>query len=571
MKDTKKIERLFQEKFKDFEAIPPQDSWDIIASRLNEKKKKKRVIPFWFQLSGIAASVIIIGSLIWNYQSENSYELQNDNNNGIVFDDLNRKTRNNSNEDKINAENSETNQLNNNTSNNNKFVEDNEQHSINKNVIEKSKNRIVSNPEINQLNNSSSNKIKENTNHQIIDKNSIEKSKNRVVSNPEINNKTNSIDSKFKTSNQNIVFNLNDKAVSKNNNNLTIKNLIQEDITNSKEQTFVNHKRNAIDKILNQNINTAQIEAFFENENSKTVASDKKTNNQIEVDSIKPIIVSTDLIIKDSTLVEKIAEKPNPLEELLAAKEAGKNENEKEEKQSKWAISTNASPVYFNSLAEGSSIDEQFNSNEKNYTTTLSYGLAGIYSINKKLSIKTGVNNINLSYNTNDVVFDSSMREAESNIPTISRNADATNMVFSSTNKNTDFLSSDVENVVMQNNVGALKQNISYIEVPLELSYKLLDKKFGIEFIGGMSTLFLNNNTILLATEGGEMNVGKANNLNNIHFSSNVGLGFKYAFWKSFNANFQPMFKYQINTFSENSGNFKPYFIGLYTGIGFSF
>ena len=41
MKDNKNIERLFQEKFKDFEALPPQNSWDIIASRLNEKKKKK--------------------------------------------------------------------------------------------------------------------------------------------------------------------------------------------------------------------------------------------------------------------------------------------------------------------------------------------------------------------------------------------------------------------------------------------------------------------------------------------------------------------------------------------------
>jgi hypothetical protein len=31
------------------------------------------------------------------------------------------------------------------------------------------------------------------------------------------------------------------------------------------------------------------------------------------------------------------------------------------------------------------------------------------------------------------------------------------------------------------------------------------------------------------------------------------------------------MFKYQINTFNQNSGNFKPYFIGLYSGISFSF
>ena len=82
---------------------------------------------------------------------------------------------------------------------------------------------------------------------------------------------------------------------------------------------------------------------------------------------------------------------------------------------------------------------------------------------------------------------------------------------------------------------------------------------------------FLNQNNISLVANGVEMEVGRANNLNNIHFSSNVGLGFRYNFWNSFNANFQPMFKYQINTFSENSGNFRPYFIGLYTGISFSF
>ena len=40
MKEQKNIERLFQEKFKDFEALPPHDAWSKIASRVNEKKKK---------------------------------------------------------------------------------------------------------------------------------------------------------------------------------------------------------------------------------------------------------------------------------------------------------------------------------------------------------------------------------------------------------------------------------------------------------------------------------------------------------------------------------------------------
>ncbi|TXI68453.1 MAG: hypothetical protein E6Q46_01130, partial [Flavobacterium sp.] len=70
MKENKNIERLFQEKFKDFEALPPEESWDIIANRLNEKKK--RIVPIWFQFSGIAASLFIIGFLIWNFLGENT-------------------------------------------------------------------------------------------------------------------------------------------------------------------------------------------------------------------------------------------------------------------------------------------------------------------------------------------------------------------------------------------------------------------------------------------------------------------------------------------------------------------
>ena len=67
------------------------------------------------------------------------------------------------------------------------------------------------------------------------------------------------------------------------------------------------------------------------------------------------------------------------------------------------------------------------------------------------------------------------------------------------------------------------------------------------------------------------MPLGEANNLNPIHFSSNFGLGFRYQFVKSFQVNFEPMVKYQMNTFSNDVGNFKPYFLGLYSGISYRF
>lgn len=551
MKDNKNIERLFQEKFKDFEALPPQDSWDIIASRLNEKKKKKRILPIWFQFSGIAASLFIIGSLIWNFSGESNTTEVPSSNNTIVNTEDSKGNSNNSNITSPNNEaivyDSQSNEENLDKKSNNSINQYNEKSIDEKLVKSKLKNNssrrngLVSNGKLQNDIDASSNqkgfkKGKNNFNKQSSSGTNSEKA---LVANTEKN--------KAKR-----------KSKSKSNkNNSDFENLFDDNnVVNNRED------KNAI------NIET--IDAFFESKTSNTTTI---TNNDsiIKQTNNSDVVVSNEIITQDSTLVAEVSKETNLLEELLKEKEAGKNEDEKEEKRSKWAISTNASPVYFNSLAQGSSIDQQFDSNSKNYATTLSLGIAGSYVINNKLSLKTGVNNINISYNTNDVLFDARINTVENNIPTISRNPEASNMVFSSKVGNVETLSGDVENVIIENNVGALQQNISYIEVPLELSYKLLDKKFGIEVIGGMSTLFLNQNNISLLANGIEMEVGRANNLNSIHFSSNVGLGFKYSFWKSFNANFQPMFKYQINTFSENSGNFKPYFIGLYTGISFSF
>ena len=552
MKDNKNIERLFQEKFKDFEALPPQDSWDIIASRLNEKKKKKRILPIWFQFSGIAASLFIIGSLIWNFSGEsNTTEVPNSNNT-IVNTEDSKGNSNNSNITSPNNEaivyDSQSNEENLDKKSNNSINQYNEKSIDEKLVKSKLKNNssrrngLVSNGKLqNDIDASSNQKgFKKGKNNFKKQSSSVTNSEKALVANTEKN--------KAKR-----------KSKSKSNkNNSDFENLFDDNnvVDNNRED------KNAINK--------ETIDAFFENKTSNTTtitnndSITKQTNNS-------DVVVSNEIITQDSTLVAEVSKETNPLEELLKEKEAGKNEDEKEEKRSKLAISTNASPVYFNSLAQGSSIDQQFDSNSKNYATTLSLGIAGSYAINNKLSLKTGVNNINISYNTNDVLFDARMNNVENNIPTISRNPEASNMVFSSKVGNVETLSGDVENVIIENNVGALQQNISYIEVPLELSYKLLDKKFGIEVIGGMSTLFLNQNNISLVANGIEMEVGRANNLNNIHFSSNVGLGFKYNFWKSFNANFQPMFKYQINTFNQNSSNFKPYFIGLYSGISFSF
>ncbi|MEQ3690346.1 MAG: hypothetical protein ABNG98_02385 [Flavobacterium sp.] len=583
MKESKNIERLFQEKFKDFEAIPPLDSWDNIESRLNQKKKKRRVIPFWFKPVGIAASLILGFFLFVNKGNDSS--LINDDSNFLNDNPISNVEK--TSDEKTNTSTNQKNTIKNKILLedeglfNNNFVLEDDNSDQNKEAIQNKyrtvNNRVVLNKEQNTINKSSiknnevfNNQLNtslDNKNQQNLTNNKNEKSSkdlsNRGINNEQLFVSPNTNNSIVDTQN----FATNGKAQNKLN-------------TNNNEELFVNQTSNPISKnqvVLNNNeeknilIDKSKIELLnsSNNLNNEVVVSENSSSFE-KTDSL--LITNENIIanaIEDSILLASVETEENPLEKLLREKLEGKNVDEKEkEKRNKWAVSTVASPVYFNSVSQGSSLDSKLESNSKDYGNSLSFGLGLEYELSKKWSVKAGVNTLSLDYDTNDVVFfqDVNARTMENVTP-----SQTGSMLSVQSKRLSQSNTINMSGTVVEKFEGEINQKMGYIEVPLELSYKLLDKKFGINVIGGMSTLFLNENRVSLVSNGSEINIGEANNLNNIHFSSNVGLGFKYTFWKSFQANFQPMFKYQINTFSNDSGNFKPYFVGLYSGISFSF
>jgi len=101
-------------------------------------------------------------------------------------------------------------------------------------------------------------------------------------------------------------------------------------------------------------------------------------------------------------------------------------------------------------------------------------------------------------------------------------------------------------------------------------TYKISDNKFKTHLIGGFSTLFLKENQIRLSTSSFSKE-GKANNLNNINFSGNLGVDFNYNLNTNWSLHINPMFKTQLNTFNKNPDRFQPYTIGIYTGIHYQF
>lgn len=62
MKESKNIDRLFQENLKDYEVFPPNKSWNSIEREL-KGESKRRSLPFWLKISSIAALFILFFSV----------------------------------------------------------------------------------------------------------------------------------------------------------------------------------------------------------------------------------------------------------------------------------------------------------------------------------------------------------------------------------------------------------------------------------------------------------------------------------------------------------------------------
>ncbi|MGJ5642953.1 outer membrane beta-barrel protein [Formosa sp. S-31] len=244
---------------------------------------------------------------------------------------------------------------------------------------------------------------------------------------------------------------------------------------------------------------------------------------------------------------------------------------EAENKTSKWNVSTSIAPVYYNTSGTGSHLDNQFANNSKSGEINASYGVSVGYAVNNKLKIRSGINNLNLSFNTNDVIIYENASTAYNSAPQlqhVNTKGQQNNMAMLSAKT---MNSANQLSVLHSGKNASINQQISYFEVPLEIEYRLINKKFGLQFIGGFSTFLLNDNQVFSEYNNTKTFIGEANNINNVSFSTNLGIGIDYNFSRHFNINLEPTFKYQLNAFNETSGTLKPYLIGIYTGLSYKF
>ncbi len=494
--NKKNLDKLFQEKFEDFTDVPTEKVWKSIEVSLDNKKKNRKVIPFWWKLGGIAA-VLAIGLFLMNPFKDNT--------------ETTPAITNIEGSDKDEGE--------------NKIVE--------KDIINVS-------PEITESSNPESNRGDE------------------IDADTGMKKGTRDFDIQSgKGSNHNLVEKggngtplQNQKP---NNTSLAVSKVIDPVKKEGEKQSAIaantsNGKETTSDKAGNKQNNTDIITGDIEKPMKEGIAQTEKeeSNEAIEEKGKKSIF-------------DEITEKE---EEVVA-----------EVKESKWSAGPSVAPVYFDAIGEGSPVNSIFEPNSKSGKINYSYGLAVSYEISKKLSVKMGISKVDYGYNTNNIEFSSSLQSlSDGQLDNIDYSNESADIVVESKHNQSNSPTSGKDFSAKEASFdGVMAQQLGYLEVPLQLNYSLIDNKFGIDLIGGFSSLFLVDNAVTLTSGELIAEVGEANNVNNVNFSTNVGFGLNYKFSPKIKLNIEPVFKYQLNTFSETSGDFRPFAIGIYSGLNFKF
>ncbi len=267
----------------------------------------------------------------------------------------------------------------------------------------------------------------------------------------------------------------------------------------------------------------------------------------------------------------------------------------KNKEENKWKMGLYVSPGYSSQTVDYS---ESYASNmiysENNGNSNVSSGFSVQYKTGKKWSVETGVyyekngkSSVNLGslfskkydydnapmFDTDELYISAAVNSVNGNMM---MNSVAGVIEFSETPAGTELMANldgssySTSNVLLAD--GEYSQVFEFVEIPLYVRYSVLETKFGVEIMGGLNTGIITGNNVYLDNGGSSQNVGKTKDISKINLAGTVGVGFNYALGKHVSLAVEPRFNYYLNSINKNSNvNFKPYRIGIYTGLNYEF
>jgi hypothetical protein len=262
-------------------------------------------------------------------------------------------------------------------------------------------------------------------------------------------------------------------------------------------------------------------------------------------------------------------------------------DNNTADKSGRWSIAALATPTYYGKINSGSDeLSKQIMASEK---SVISYtgGVALAYNVNKRFSIQSGlfyssvgqeidgINSFAGFQKYDNTKGDHNFEVLTTNGTVFTNNAD----VFLFADGNSDRIVTNYNNDVFDPQKASLdyinntmRQDFSYLELPVFLRYKLIDRVVDFNLIGGLSYNLLLDNSVYTVIDGNKYMIGTTEGLNMFSLSSSLGMGMEYKFSEKLSLNLEPTFRYYLNTFNNVAGsNFHPYSFGIFSGISYKF
>ena len=252
----------------------------------------------------------------------------------------------------------------------------------------------------------------------------------------------------------------------------------------------------------------------------------------------------------------------------------------------RWSIAAMASPTYYSSFSSGSNgLSQQLIASEEPLFS-YSGGVAFSYKISKRFSIQSGLYYASLGQKVDGInsfsgfqPFDNTKGDHNFEVLTslgtvYTNNPDVFLSASASDRINTPFTVDviDPKKASLQPVNTSLNQNFSYLELPVILRYKIVDKTIGINLIGGLSYNMLVHNSVYTTLDGNKYSIGDTKGLNALSLSSSFGMGMEYNISGNFSLNLEPTFRYYLNPFNVATGSYiHPYSFGIFSGVSYKF
>lgn len=243
--------------------------------------------------------------------------------------------------------------------------------------------------------------------------------------------------------------------------------------------------------------------------------------------------------------------------------------NNKHNKKNEWSILGQVSSAY------SSYTGEKSGGNSENGLISIGGGVKVNWQTSKKLAIQTGIiyNKFGQKLNNQAEGYESASASLSSDL--VAKNRIVTGMETSAGPIRLKASSvSDASNqfyaVEGNSSSSDMIQSFEAIEIPFILRYNLIDKKFGLHLSGGLSTNLMIGNRIY--DKSSKRTLGETAGIRTTNFSTSFSLGMEYRLNSKFSLSMEPSVKYYLNSINKASNfNYKPYSIGLNSGIRYKF